>query len=103
MPRLSRPFRLPSEFSAPTPFPFSSSSSYASSSSSSTSLCPGIRSRSFSPKEDSLLGGVPEFLVAVRSKLLVGPASYNIRDQPTYQEAFAKMEDYTLTEEELAK
>ncbi len=53
--------------------------------------------------KDDELGGVPEFLVAVRSKLLVGAASYNIRDQALYEDAFAKMEDFSLTGEELAR
>ena len=37
--------------------------------------------------------GIPEFDIAVRSKLLVGPPTYLIQDVPRYEEAFETVED----------
>ncbi len=42
--------------------------------------------------------GVPEFTLAVRSKLLVGPQSYELRTNPNYAYAFERLEDVLVSE-----
>ncbi|KAG2489932.1 hypothetical protein HYH03_011565 [Edaphochlamys debaryana] len=37
---------------------------------------------------------VPEFGVAVRSQMLVGPSTYSIHENPAYAHAFVRMEDF---------
>lgn len=47
-------------------------------------------------EKEMVLGKVPPFLVAVRSKLLVGPTSYEIRDNPLYKHLFEKLENFLV-------
>lgn len=41
---------------------------------------------------------VPEFGVAVRSQMLVGPTSYCMRTNPAYAHAFVRMEEFDWDE-----
>lgn len=43
--------------------------------------------------EDATLSGAPDFPVAVRTRLLVGEATYAIREQPSYAAAFRRDAD----------
>ncbi|EFJ48171.1 hypothetical protein VOLCADRAFT_117676, partial [Volvox carteri f. nagariensis] len=43
--------------------------------------------------EGAAMTAVPEFSTAVRSQLLIGPATYEIEQNPAYRHAFAAMED----------
>lgn len=45
------------------------------------------------PDSDVQLMGVPEFDLAVRSQLLIGPASYSMRAVAVYEEAFEDVEE----------
>jgi hypothetical protein len=42
------------------------------------------------------LNSVPEFPIAVRSQLLVGPTNYDMRCNPNYAHAFERLEDYKV-------
>lgn len=44
-------------------------------------------------QEDLGLTGAPEFIVAVRTQLMLGESSYAIQLQPAYAHAFAKLDD----------
>jgi len=44
--------------------------------------------------KDLGLGLVPEFPLALRSKLLGGPSTYDIRKNPLYEHYFERLEDF---------
>ncbi|KAG2453353.1 hypothetical protein HYH02_001577 [Chlamydomonas schloesseri] len=50
---------------------------------------------------ESEFSNTPEFAVAVRSQLLVGPATYSIHANPAYSHAFERMEQLHWEEKEL--
>lgn len=54
-------------------------------------------------KKEGVIGKCPDFPLAIRSKLLVGPSTYDITKNPLYEHFFERLTDFFMEEAALAR